>query len=182
VQTPPDVTARALFDDKAPAAHAVLASFQLEQTGSQLRIVDGDGSVYSGYVQLPGIGRRERSAKVGAPAFAGTARAPIEALKQTTASGLDSDRLASQSYSFRVAGTNRSLNQQVVFTGDLLPATNLVSLLPAATNLSIGGVLERYQNTPAQQGQQLLLNSRISGKVVIGTHKAVEINALPASP
>jgi hypothetical protein len=160
----------------------VLASFQLEQTGSQLRIVDGDGSVYSGYVQLPGIGRRERSAKVGAPAFAGTARAPIEALKQTTASGLDSDRLASQSYSFRVAGTNRSLNQQVVFTGDLLPATNLVSLLPAASDLSTGRVVQTYPAAPAQPGRLPLLNSRISGQLVIGAGKAVEINALPASP
>ena len=50
VQTAPAAAARALYDDKVPPAHAVLASFQLEQTGSQLRIVDGDGSVYSGYV------------------------------------------------------------------------------------------------------------------------------------
>ena len=182
VQTAPATTTRALFDDKTPPARAVLASFQLEQTGSQLRIVDGDGSVYSGYVQPPGIGRRERSAKVGVPAFAEAARAPVEALKKTTASSLDSDRLASQTYSFRVAGTNRSLNQQVVFTGDLLPATNLVSLLPAATNLNIGGVLEKYPTAPAQPGRLPLLNSRISGQLVIGAGKAVEINALPASP
>ena len=128
VQTAPAATARALFEDKAPPAHAVLASFQLEQTGSQLRIVDGDGSVYSGYVQPADAARRARSAKAAAPAVAGAARAPVRALKQTTASSLDSDRLASQSYSFRVVGTNRSLNQKVVFTGDLLTATNLVSL------------------------------------------------------
>jgi hypothetical protein len=182
VQTAPAAPARALFDDKATPVHAVLASFQLEQTGSQLRIVDGDGSVYSGYVQAPGLGRRERSARAGAPAVAGAARAPVEALKQTTASSLDSDRLASQSYSFRVAGTNRSLNQKVVFTGDLLPATNLVSLLPAASNLSTGRVVERYPAVPAKPGPLPLLNSRISGKVVIGTGNAVEINALPASP
>jgi hypothetical protein len=182
VQTAPAATARALFDDKAPPARAVLASFQLEQTGSQLRILDGDGSVYSGYVQPSGIGRRERSAKAGAPAFAGAAKVPAEMLKQATASSLDSDRLSSLSYSFRVAGTNRSLNQQVVFTGDLLPATNLASSPSAQINLNIGSVLERNQNVPAQPGQLPLLNSRISGKLVIGTDKAVEINALPASP
>ena len=160
----------------------MLASFQLEQTGSQLRIVDGDGSVYSGYVQPADAPRRARSAKVAAPAVTGAARAPVQAFKQTTASSLDSDRLASQSYSFRVIGTNRSLNQKVVFTGDLLTATNLVSLAPAATNVSPGGVLERYQAAPAQPGLLPLLNSRISGKVEIGSGKAVEINALPAGP
>ena len=182
VQTAPAAPARSLFDGKAAPVHAVLASFQLEQTGSQLRIVDGDGSVYSGYVQPADAARRARSAKAAAPAVAGAARAPAEALNQRPASSLDLDRLASQTYSFRVAGTNRSLNQQVVFTGDLLPATNLVSLQPTVTNLSTGIVLERYQNAPAQQGQWAPLNSRISGKVVIGTGKAVEINALPASP
>lgn len=182
VQTAPATTARALFEDKAPPAHAVLASFQLEQTGSQLRIVDGDGSVYSGYVQPAGSGRRERSAKTGAPAVAGAARAPAMAFKPKTASSLDSDLLPSQSYSFRVAGTNRSLNQKVVFTGNLLTTTNLVSLVPAATNLSLGDVPERNQAVPVQPGLVPLLNSRISGKVVIGSGKAVEINALPASP
>jgi hypothetical protein len=182
VQTEPATAARALFKDKASPARAVLASFQLEQTGSQLRIVDDDGSVYSGYVQPAGGGGRERSAQAGAPAVAGAARAPAVALKQVTASNLDSDQLASQSYSFRVAGTNRSLNQKVVFTGDLLTTTNLVSLVSAATNLSPGGALEKYQSTPAQQSLLPLLNSRISGKVVVGSGKAVEINALPASP
>ena len=104
------------------------------------------------------------------------------AFKPKTASSLDSDLLPSQSYSFRVAGTNRSLNQKVVFTGNLLTATNLVSLVPAATNLSPGDVLERNQAVPVQHGLVPLLNSRISGKVVIGSRKAVEINALPASP
>jgi hypothetical protein len=182
VQTAPATTARALLDDKTPRAHTVLASFQLEQTGSQLRIVDGDGSVYRGYVQAADANQRERSAKAGAPAFAGAAKAPAEAPKQTTVFSLDSDRLASLSYSFRVAGTNRSLNQQVVFTGDLLTATNLAPLPLAVTNLNTRFALERYQSAPAKQGQLPLLNSRISGKLVIGTGKAVEINALPAGP
>jgi hypothetical protein len=182
VQAQPVANAQALLADKAKPAQAVLASFQLEQAGSQLRIVDGDGSVYSGYVQLEGAARLARSARAEAPAAALAARAPAGAPAQTTDSSLDSDRLAAQSYSFRVAGTNRSLNQKVVFTGDLLTATNLASSLSVATNLSPGGVVERYQTAPAQQGLLPLLNSRISGKVVIGGGAAVEINALPASP
>ena len=182
VQAQPVANAQALLADKAKPAQAVLASFQLEQAGSQLRIVDGDGSVYSGYVQLEGAARLVRSARAEAPAAALAARAPARAPAQTTDSSLDSDRLAAQSYSFRVAGTNRSLNQKVVFTGDLLTATNLASSLSVATNLSPGGVVERYQTVPARQGPLPLLHSRISGKVVIGGGAAVEINALPASP
>ena len=182
VQAASAASAQAMFADKATPAHPVLASFQVEQTGSQLRIVDGDGSVYSGYVQLAGADRRARLVKAEAPAAALAARAPEEVLKRKTASSLDLDRLASQSYFFRVAGTNRSLNQKIVFTGNLLTATNLASSLPAATNLSLGGGLGGSQNAPAQPGLLPLLNSRISGKVVIGSGNAVEINALPATP
>jgi hypothetical protein len=182
VQAAPAPDAQALFADKAMPAKAVLASFQVEQTGSQLRIVDGDGSVYSGYVQPVGAALRARSAKLEAPAAAATTRAPGGALAPTTSSSLTSDQPASQNYAFRVAGTNRSLNQKVVFTGNLLTATNLASSLPAVTNQSVGGGLGGSQNAPAQQGLLPLLNSQISGKVVIGTGKAVEINALPANP
>src|ERR1035441_8927193 len=44
--------------DKAKLTHPVLASFEVEQAGPELRIVDGDGSVYSGYVQLADAARR----------------------------------------------------------------------------------------------------------------------------
>jgi hypothetical protein len=182
VQAAPAPNAQALFADKALPAKAVLASFQLEQTGSQLRIVDGDGSVYSGYVQPAAAARRARSANLEAPAAAAATRAPGEALAPTTSPSLNSDQPASQNYSFRVAGTNRSLNQKVVFTGNLLTATNLVASVQAATNQTLVGGLGGAQNAPAQQGLLPLLNSQISGKVVIGTGKAVEINALPASP
>ena len=92
----------------------------------------------------------------------------------------------------------------MVFTGNLLTATGLILSLPGATNLTVGGVLVSgdrreglsyganklntgsafggFQNAPAPPGFQPLLNSRISGKLVIGSAKAVEINALPASP
>jgi hypothetical protein len=204
VQVPPEAKAKNSLADGAAAAHAVLASFQVEQAGQVLRIVDGDGSVYTGSLQLANAPRRGRSAKADAPAASFGARAPSRALEQEVASSLDSDRPAQQTYSFRVAGTNRSLQKQVVFTGNLLTATNLILSLPGVTNfsiggglatgdrrdalsygasnLSIGGVWGASQSATAQPGFLPLLNSRISGKVVVGSGKAVEINALPASP
>lgn len=182
VQSVPATNAQATFADKVAPARPVLASFQLQQAGTQLQIVDGDGSVYSGSVGLEDAVRRVRSAKAEAPAAALAARAPAEAPAQSTASSLDSDRPASQNYAFRVAGTNLSLNQRVVFTGNLVPDTNLAVALQASTNRSLEGGQGGAQNAPAQQGLLQLNNSRISGKVVIGTGQAVEVNALPASP
>jgi hypothetical protein len=182
VQSVPAANAPAVFADKAAPARPVLASFQLQQAGSQLQIVDGDGSVYSGSVQLEDSMRRLRSAKAQAPALALSTRTPVEAPAQRTVSSLDSGPAGSQNYAFRVAGTNLSLNQRIVFTGNLLTDTNLAVALQVSTNLSLEGGQGGAQNTPAQQGLLQLNNSRISGKVVIGNSTAVEINALPANP
>jgi hypothetical protein len=204
VQVQSETKARDTFAVREAVTPAVLASFQVEQAGPVLRITDGDGSVYTGSVQLANAARRARSAKADAPAATFAARAPARALEQETASSLDSDALAPQTYSFRVAGTNRSLQKKVVFTGNLLTATNLTlslrsvtnfsigaslgkedrrdTLSYGASNLSIGGGLGGSQNATTQPGFLPLLNSRISGKVVVGSGKAVEINALPASP
>src|SRR5207247_588683 len=37
--------------DKLSAMKGVLASFRVEQTGRDVRIVDNDGSIYTGYLQ-----------------------------------------------------------------------------------------------------------------------------------
>jgi hypothetical protein len=182
VQAPPAPTAHALLADRAAPTPAVLASFQVEQTGSQLRIVDGDGSVYSGYLQPAGAKLGRRAVRTEAPAVAESRRAPGAPLARSTGFGPEADRLTSLSYTFRVTGTNRSLNRKIVFTGNLLTATNPAFSPPALTNQGPGGVLERYQAVPAQPAPLPLLNSRISGKVVIGADKPVEINALPANP
>ena len=183
VQSVPAPNAQAVFTDKAAPARPVLASFQLQQAGSQLQIVDGDGSVYSGSVRLEDAARRVRSAKTEAPTDALATRAPVESLERKSAStSLYYDSPTSQNFAFRVAGTNRSLNRRVVFTGNLVTDTNPGPALQASTNLSLEGGLGGAQNAPAQQGLLQLNNSRISGKVVVGSGAAVEINALPTNP
>ena len=149
----------------------MLASFQVQQSGEELRIVDADGSVYSGTLRLAAPTRRAPTAKPEASAAPRASRASQALLADKTVDRLDSDRLGPQTYTFRVAGTNLSLSKKVVFTGSLL-----------ATNLNTVGGLGGGQNAPAQLGVPSLLNTRITGKVVVGTSKPVEINALPASP
>jgi hypothetical protein len=167
--------------DKVMAPPPVLASFQVEQAGSELRIVDGDGSVYRGYVQVADTARRQRSAKAEAPAASRASGALNGVLEESVAARLDLDQRALQTYSFRVAGTNRSLNQAVVFTGNLMAATNSLSFQTSTNALSFGS--RGAGRTGSSQPDLLpLLKSRISGKVVVGNGQAVEINALPTNP
>jgi hypothetical protein len=174
--------AKAATADETTPAHPVLASFQVEQIGSELRIVDADGSVYRGYVQVADTAGRPRTVRLEAPAAAPAARAPKDAFGERYAAGLDSDQVTQQSYSFRVTGTNLSLHKQVVFTGNLLPAARAASPLPETTNLHAGTGLGGSQTRSAKELPLLLPNSRISGKVVVGNGKAVEIIAEPAGP
>jgi hypothetical protein len=173
----------------------VLSSFRIQQTGPQLRIIDHDGSVYTGSLQN---------------------QAP--AVRATSYGG------------FRVAGTNRSLNQLVIFSGDFVPLinppappqTNLFPNLPlgriggstpsgtaanrpvapwlitasgtppgqlhdrSRSNLSrrygINPALDRMEGVRSTTISNLLLlrNWEISGKLTVGKHGPVGIHAVPA--
>jgi hypothetical protein len=182
VQVAPRAGLKAAFADQATSGHPVLASFQVEQAGQELRILDGDGSVYRGYLQLASAARQTRPVKAEAPGAARASRAPAEAFEGKDTLGLDLDHVAPQSYSFRVAGTNRSLNKKVVFTGNLVAATNFTLSLPVRKDAGVAGRLGGSQDAPGRTLLLPLSNSRISGKVVVGSGKPVELNALPAKP
>jgi hypothetical protein len=182
VQVAPAPKKKESLGDKVTPPPPVLASFQVEQAGSELRIVDGDGSVYSGYVQIADTARRQRSAKTEAPADSRASGVRGGVLEEGAADRLDSDLRAPQNYFFRVVGTNRSLNKEVVFTGNLMAATNLASFLPPTNALSIGSGGSGPGTGSTRPDLLPLLNSRITGKVVVGNGKAVEINALPMRP
>jgi len=179
--TPEPVT-EAAFVEKDKKAQPVLGSFQVELLGRQLTITDSDGSVYSGLVQVAKPSKGLRLAKTEAPAGASALRTVGGALEEKATTGFDWDQLAPQSYSFRVAGTNRTLRKNVVFSGNLIVGKNLMLSDQAVTNAII---VDRLGDVPI--GAQTLagprlLHSQITGKVVVGGGKAVEINALPAKP
>ena len=140
------------------ASAAVLTSFRVEQTGNALRVVDTDGSVYTGAVQVAQPASTVRAAS--------PKNAPVVARVITAAPPSP----AAQNYYFRVAGTNRNLNQNVIFSGNLIPLTNAPILTGAVGT-------RRALELPVES---LLSNSRISGKAVIGDQKEIEVNAIPA--
>jgi hypothetical protein len=161
------------------AANQILASFQVQQTGQQLRVIDADDSVYAGSVQaLDSTRRQPRPVAQSAPRP--KSMQPLES-KPAIQTGLAPEKALQneQSYSFQVIGTNRSLGKRVVFTGNLTAAPELKLLDGAATNVSNGAILQNTLHAPSQTQWS---NSRISGKAVIGTREEIEIDALPAKP
>jgi hypothetical protein len=154
--------AKAQLSESLPAT-PVLTFFQVEQSGDQLRIVDKDGSVYTGRlvnqeVELNRLSETRSRSFVRAPA--------------TDQSFQGNAASAGQTYSFRVTGTNRSMNLRVVFNGNFTSATN--SVLTTMTNPAPFG---NVQNSAGVLN--LLSNSRISGSAQIGKDKEIKIEAVP---
>jgi hypothetical protein len=162
--------ARSLLDEPS-GAKSVLASFQLERSGGEVRVVDADGSVYSGYVEVPA-----RTPIVSA----GDKKPSEKLLKEQEQAGAPAQQALSDYY-FRVAGTNRSLNEQVIFTGKVM-AFGTEAVFKQSTNATGSGGAARSPTLPADPGllsRALPLNSRVSGRAMIGDRKEIEINAAP---
>jgi prepilin-type processing-associated H-X9-DG protein len=156
----------------------VLASFQVQQDGREIRVVDQDGSVYSGSMQpQPAIlsGKSDSGGALDSPTLE-----PVPS-RQSEEKKLPAMEPAGLNYFFRVAGTNQSLKQSVVFAGSLVMITNRASVAPAGGAGGGGG--GGMQNLPAGRVEPWSpSNSRISGTAVIGLTNQIEINAVPAIP
>ncbi len=154
------------LSDKLAVAKPILVSFELQQVGREVRIIDNDGSVYSGSVQsFGGFSdlRRTNSESVSSrQSFARQSQSKTEVDNSKIQPGV--------AYAFTVSGTNQSLNQKVIFTGQILPST--VNDQSAATN---GNGITLLDVNPLP-----LLNSRISGKAIIGTNQEIQVNAIQA--
>ena len=167
-----------VFKNAAASAKVapVLANFQVNQNGAAISVVDGDGSVYRGYLLADQHTQQSLDAAKKSPGVQD---------KDATAKNQDG---VAQNYFFRVAGTNRSLNQNVVFTGNILALTNPVALagqnrLGGGGGVGSGGGNSQLSDGNAAQSQLgVFSNSRIEGTAVINNTNAIEINALPAVP
>jgi hypothetical protein len=156
----------------------VLATFRLEQTGDKLRVIDSDGSTYTGAISLP-----------ASVASYGTAvemkneplRPDSAPVSQPTSAPAGIASQSRQNYYFRVTGTNRTLQQPVVFAGNIQVLTNVPPVgQTAVTQLPV--TQNQNQFTPAQNQLPSLLNSTISGNVRLGTNQEMQINAVPVNP
>jgi hypothetical protein len=152
---------------KTAPAPPVLLNFQIEQAGNQVRVIDGDGSTYLGEIDALSV------------TLGGETKKGAEALKTDGKLSLALPAQNSVVNNFyRVSGTNRTLNQQVVFTWNFITPTNA---LAQAQTPTVGGALNYKLNATTQQIPALFNNSGISGRAQIDA-KEIEINAVPVNP
>ena len=182
-----NASAQNLFKNAAASAKLtqVLANFQFQQNGSAVAVVDEDGSVYNGFLVAADETklRNEPADLKRAPA-----KAALPSQKQAKDSQTEKNlELSAQNYFFRVSGTNRSLRQNVVFTGSVLTLSNA---LPASSQTfgssfnRVGGAAGNISQVTDKNlyQQSLFSNSRIAGTAVVNSTNEIEINALPVAP
>jgi hypothetical protein len=192
----------------APPVTAVLNNFQWQQAGNAIRIVDGDNSVYSGVL----FDEESAAGLAGKPV---TGRVETEALEkrkaQTPALQAVIQTEQQAQARFRVSGTNRTLNQAVVFEGNFLAtpdgpvsqktlADEVANTPPPAAaprpvvpppqepaSRTSNESLSRQSQSQVQNQNQNQLNfqnqrGRIQGTLRIGNQAPVPVEALPVEP
>lgn len=146
----------------------VLTTFFVEQTGEQVRVVDGDGSVYEGKIVTGDTaGAKELEALAGSRLAGRTDDSRLRSLAeqevrqqqaQTTFNYQFVNGQTSTVWNFRASGTNRTLQQPVTIDAVVYewfsPATitNVAGVAGAAANG--GQSLNFYRNVPGQAPAQ----------------------------
>ena len=168
----------------SPPMPNVLRSFQVEQAGQQIRVVDADGSVYDGAIAGP---ENEEIAK--RVVAAQTAQADLKKKVEPEARRVESvsetaygETAGPQNVFFHVAGTNRTLNQLVVFQGNFLANTNQTSAILQGARLATDKPALVPQQSPPLQIRSQLPSALIQGQATIGDRNRVQINASPVGP
>lgn len=154
---------------KTSVKTVVLDSFHIEQNGNALRVIDNDGSTYDGNI----VSTEAETAPGTSFGLADKLEEKAADRKKVSAGELNykaTQNSPSQNYFFRVAGTNRTLKQQVVFTGNFVSTTNAVQL-----------------GVPVQASQQMqnfqffINNSTIVGKAQVEMDREIDVNAVPVT-
>jgi hypothetical protein len=156
---------------KASPALPVLANFRMEQAGAQLRVVDSDGSIYLGELNPTPV------APVSGSKDARTVKSEDKSVARRVTAPLAAASRPAQNYSYRAVGTNRTLNQQVVFTWNFVAQSNVLTQSKGKT---AGGAL-KPDKAGLQEFPELLQNSTINGRAQINAAKEIEINAVPVT-
>jgi hypothetical protein len=196
--------------DRPQAQQQVLASFQFEQSGDRVVIVDADGSTYEGQAQLTQAAPLQQSVEFGrqvtlaktAPAPApteATAKEKSEIARAVPQRGAAITRggpaqaaawqeQQQQQLFFTAVGTNRSLRQRVVINGTLNPADAVAGSNAAVagqpTMLGAAGVV--ISNAPASAAAAPATppqsRARVQGTFRVGDAPVVRLDAVGVGP
>jgi hypothetical protein len=170
---------------KDTAKLPVLSEFTVQQNGSALTVVDRDGSVYRGYASLaPQTATSDRPAgdvldkQTFAAQTAGQGFAILTPNQKASGAQVQ-QAVEPPSYYFRVEGTNRSLNQRVVFTGNLLQNNGANLQQNNTVNQTFMQQSVARQNLKNGLPDGATMNNYINGQFQLGNSKtSTELNAL----
>lgn len=166
----------------SPPRPPILESFVIEQTGEQLRVVDADGSVYEGRLELPAD---IEPGGVQAQATAGAAAQQMPTAEaQFRGAGLASNQTALFENRFRVVGRNLTANVPVIFEGTLSGDPGQLAQTVFANQAPTAAVANQQQQLLLNnfQNQLQLPNARIRGQATFGNNSRLQIEAAPANP
>ena len=176
VQTPAQVAERAR---RAPAAGAkderaasLLNAFEFRQDGNRIEIVDADGSIYAGEIELTikkdkGLAAAGRDQSASAPARESK-------LPATTSKN---EEIAAQ-FNFRASGVNNTLRQKVTIEGVYQESADLESQnAPGATAAGGSSAQDALKTArPAEIQRQNQSRARVIGRAQVNG-RDVEVNA-----
>lgn len=181
---------------------AVLASFQIERTGQQIRVIDADGSVYQGQIADQVVMEKMQAPAGNAGAnYASAGAAPGQPL-QSNAKAQAPAVLGG--FAFQVSGRNRTLNQNVTCAGNFFsaPLQQYANALKnsAGENQNLGAnqpleannaqTLDNTQNYKNAQNynksQQNVLPKaqvwQVTGRVQVGPSNQFDLDAVTIQP
>lgn len=170
---------------------SLLENFQVQQNGGNLRMVDADGSVYEGALELEN-GKANSKYENAFEQSDSTPRQPMGGgggfggLEGKTVGDSKDSTSAAEYYSFHVSGTNQTLKQNVVFSGYLLRdivMTKKVSKDFGVTDgLLYGAATMTGQMKPGmtnQPGSLPWADLQIAGSALVNNTNQIIINATP---
>jgi len=167
-------------------APVVLANFLVQQTGNAIRVLDADGSVYDG--AMMDYHATANSTPVEAPPAL-----TREQLVKRMAAPASQQNSPQNNYFFRVTGLNRTLKQNVVFTGSLTMASNSLAYgaggiggvgISGGEALATNSLIQSQVQAPTQQLSQnrpqsvIWSNARIDGTAVVSDTNFIKIDAI----
>ncbi len=163
---------RAQASNSLTNALPLLNNFNVVQRGNELQVVDEDGSVYNGFVESTNM--IQMSAAIG--------RAQPAARPETVLNTAGQATPTEQNYFFLVSGTNRSLKQNIRFSGNFVASENEAQF-NLQTNAQIQNQFQKaIQNAATNLMKVPLANYRIDGTAELGNNQKLQINAVPSPP
>jgi hypothetical protein len=170
-------------NSRANATQGVLASFEMQQDGAQLRAIDADGSIYEGRFN-EGIDAASAKPTATAAPIVPPLQVPANrpaAGRAGGAAAVEAAKPGQPGVRFRLAGTNQTLKQLVVFEGTLTEGAPppAAATQAGATASSAEARFRELSLDVTSRIQSPLLARPIQGTLRIGTSNAVPVQAVP---